>query len=453
MTTSVPTHGQARRASAASAVGSLVEWYDFALYGAAAAIVFNTHFFNSDSPTTGLLASFATFAVGYFARPLGGVLFGHLGDKVGRKPVMIFTLGLMGISTTLIGLLPTYGAIGITAPVLLMVLRVLQGLGAGAEYAGAITLSAESSPPTHRGFYASWSGAGVWVGSAMGVGSFQLCLWLTGDSFETWGWRVPFLVSLVMLAISFYIRRSVNETDSFEKAKDSEAIESQPLVSLLRTDKGRLAVALGSNLMLSGFSYVPQVWALSYLTNDLAVAAGASLAIQSTMLVIGAVSMPFFGRLGDLVGRRRLFLFGCCFGIVWAFPMFMLIDTGNTALIILALSVCFVGAVATCYAAQAAFLTELFPPAKRYSGVAFAREVSGALLGGTAPLAATAMVAWADSWWPVAVWMVGMAVISLISVLASRIYRSDEHQGDVDRFNHIESAPDPSGTATAGVTR
>ncbi|GAA1942585.1 MFS transporter [Nocardioides hwasunensis] len=452
MSTTAPTHQQARRASAASAVGSLVEWYDFALYGAAAALVFNTQFFHSDDPTTGLLAAFAAFAVGYFARPFGGVVFGHLGDKVGRKPVMIFTLVLMGISTALIGLLPTYDSIGVAAPILLVVLRVLQGLGAGAEYAGAITLSAESAPPTHRGFYASWSGAGVWIGSALGVGSFQLCLWLTGDSFDTWGWRLPFLVSLVMLGISLYIRRSVKETDSFEQAKETDTIEPMPLVSLLRTDKGRLAVALGSNMMLSGFSYIPQVWALSYLTNDLAVAASAALGIQATMLVLGALSMPFFGRLGDRIGRRRLFLFGICFGIVWAFPMFMLIDTGSRTLIVLALSICFVGAVATCYAAQAAFLTELFPPSKRYSGVAFAREVSGALLGGTAPLAATAMVAAADSWWPVATWMVVMALISLVAVYCSKNYRSDHDQLDAERFNHNQSQV-PSVRTRAAVTR
>lgn len=434
------TREQARRASLASAVGSFVEWYDFALYGAAAALVFNTYFFVAESPTAGLIASFATFAVGYFARPFGGIVFGHLGDKIGRKPVMIFTLGLMGVSTAAIGLLPSHETIGLAAPVLLVTLRVLQGLGAGAEYAGAIVLSSESSPAGKRGFYASWSGAGVWLGSAMGLGTFQFFYWLTGDAFLEWGWRIPFLMSLVMLAISLYIRRRVKETSSFEEVKNDGEIESMPIVSLLKEDKLRLTVALGSNLMLSGFSYIPQVWVLSYLTNDLGYAALLALGINAIILVSGASAMPVLGHLGDRYGRRKLFMFGCVFGAVWAFPMFALIDTGSTALAIIALVVCFMGAVATCYASQAAFLTELFPPAKRYSGVAFAREVSGALLAGTAPLIATAMVAGADHWWPVATWMVVMASLSFVAVYYSKHFRSDADQEDDDKFNHLPAA-------------
>ncbi|MGH1565460.1 MFS transporter [Mumia sp. DW29H23] len=445
-----PTREQARRAAAASAVGSLVEWYDFALYGAAAALVFNTYFFVNESPTAGLVASFATFAVGYFARPFGGIVFGHLGDKIGRKPVMIATLTLMGISTALIGLLPSYDAIGVAAPVLLVLLRILQGLGAGAEYAGAIVLSSESAPPAHRGFYASWSGAGVWVGSALGLATFQVSLYLTGDAFLVWGWRIPFLMSLVMLAISLYIRRKVRETSSFEEAKNDEQIEAVPLVSLLRTDKGRLAVALGSNFMLSGFSYIPQVWVLSHLTNDLGYAAMAALGINATLLLAGSAAMPFFGRIGDRIGRRKLFMFGAAFGAVWAFPMFWLVDSGSTPLVVLALVVCFVGAVATCYASQAAFLAELFPPATRYSGVAFAREVSGALLGGTAPLVATALIAWADASWPVACWMVANAAVALVAVYFSKNYRSDADQDDVDTFDHVART---SAAATPAAVR
>lgn len=447
MTTTAPPVQQARRAAAASAVGSLVEWYDFALYGAAAALVFNTYFFVDASPTTGLLASFATFAVGYFARPFGGVVFGHLGDKIGRKPVMIVTLGIMGVSTALIGLLPSYHSIGLAAPILLVLLRIVQGLGAGAEYAGAVVLSSEAAPRGHRGFYASWSGGGVWLGSALGLGTFQVVLWLTGDSFDQWGWRIPFLLSLVMLVISLYIRRRVTETESFEQAKtDGTKI---PLLELFRTAKGRLALSLGSNFMLSGFSYIPQVWALSYLTNDIGLAAMAGLGINAVVLVAGAAFMPVFGRVGDRFGRRRLFLFGAGFGIVWAFPMFALIDTRVPVLIILALVVCFVGAVATCYAAQAAFLAEMFPPAMRYSGVAFAREVSGALLGGTTPLIATAMFAGFGHWWPVAVWMVCMATVAFVSVYLSKRYRSDADQSSDDHFNHVTDRP--SGTVFQGA--
>lgn len=438
---------RARRAASASAVGSLVEWYDFGLYGAAAALIFKDYFFGTDDAYVGLMAAFATFAVGYFARPFGGMVFGHLGDKVGRKPVMVGTLALMGISTTLIGLLPGYDTIGWLAPALLVVLRLLQGLGAGAEYAGAVVLSAESAPPSRRGFFASWSGAGVWIGSALGLTVFQAMLTLTGDSFYTWGWRVPFLLSIALLGISLYIRRSVEETDAFVKTKEAKQEENVPLVRLFRTEKRRLAAALGSNVILSGYSYIPQVWILSYLTENVGVAAGLALGINATVLLSGAFFMPFFGALGDRIGRRRLFLYGTSFGIAWPVPMFLLIDSHNTFLIIVGIVVCFVGAVAVCYAAQAAFLTEMFPPAIRYSGIAFARETSGALLAGTTPLVATGLLHFADHWWPIAACMVVYATIALIAVHYSRHFRSDAHQGDPDSFASDVSWSSPEHTA------
>ncbi|WP_208883752.1 MFS transporter [Streptomyces armeniacus] len=432
-------NAKARRAASASAVGSLVEWYDFGLYGAAAALIFKDYFFGTDDAFVGLMAAFATFAVGYFARPFGGMVFGHLGDKVGRKPVMVGTLALMGVSTTLIGLLPGYGTIGWFAPFLLVVLRLLQGLGAGAEYAGAVVLSAESAPPRRRGFYASWSGAGVWVGSALGLTVFQAMHSLTGDSFETWGWRVPFLLSIALLAISLYIRRRVEETETFTETKEAAQEENVPLVRLFKTEKRRLLAALGSNVILSGYSYIPQVWILSYLTEDIGIAAGLALAINAVVLLSGALFMPYFGRLGDRVGRRKLFLFGTGFGIVWPVPMFLLIDTHNTFLIILGIVVCFVGAVAVCYAAQAAFLTEMFPPAIRYSGIAFARETSGALLAGTTPLVATGLLHVAGHWWPIALCMVVYAAVALVSVYYSRQFRTDADQADPDAFRSDEA--------------
>ncbi|MYR97719.1 MULTISPECIES: MFS transporter [unclassified Streptomyces] len=440
---------RARRASMASAVGSLVEWYDFGLYGAAATLIFKDYFFGTDDPFVGLMASFATFAVGYFARPFGGMVFGHLGDRIGRKPVMVVTLALMGISTALIGVLPGHDSVGFLAPLLLVVLRLAQGLGAGAEYAGAVVLSSESAPPSRRGFYASWSGAGVWIGSALGLSVFQGVLALTGDDFYTWGWRLPFLLSLLLLAVSFYIRRKVAETDSFEAVKESEEAPKVPLAQLLRTEKRRLLVALGSNVILSGYSYIPQVWILSYLTDNVGLAAGLALAVNAVVLVSGALFMPFFGALGDRIGRRRLFLYGTAFGIAWPFPMFALIDTHRTPLIIAALVICFVCSVAVCYAAQAAFLPEMFPPALRYSGVAFARETSGAILAGTTPLVATALYRAADSWWPIAVCMVVYAFIALVSVHYSKFFRSDARQGDDAAFASEDTwnSSDPGGAA------
>ena len=425
---------RSRRAATAAAVGSLVEWYDFGLYGAAAALVFNTYFFVAEDPATGLLLSFATFAVGYFARPFGGVVFGHLGDRIGRKPVMIACLLLMGLSTALIGLLPSYAMIGTAAPVLLVVLRVLQGLGAGAEYAGAVVLSSESAVPARRGFYASWTGAGTWAGAVLGLLSMQLMVAVTGDNFLTWGWRIPFLASLVMLGISFYIRRRVRETDQFSAAKTQQRLERIPLVTLFRTEKRRVAVALGASF-ITGFSYIPQVWALSYLTNNLAFSAALALGINATILTVGFVFLPFFGYLGDRIGRRRLFMIGTSFAAIMAVPMFLVIDTRDPVLVTLALVVYFVGAVATSFAAQAAFLAELFPPTLRYSGVAFARELAGAVLGGAAPLIATAIMAATGTWHLIAVFMIINALVALVAVYFSRYFRSDRDQGVVENFD------------------
>ncbi|MET7640936.1 MFS transporter [Streptomyces sp. NPDC005438] len=443
-------NSRARRAASASAVGSLVEWYDFGLYGAAATLIFKDYFFGTDDAFVGLMAAFATFAVGYFARPFGGMVFGHLGDRIGRKPVMVATLALMGLSTMLIGVLPGYETAGWFAPFLLVVLRLLQGLGAGAEYAGAVVLSSESAPARQRGFYASWSGAGVWIGSALGLTVFQLMLELTGDSFYTWGWRLPFLLSVALLAVSLYIRRRVEETEAFVRTKETRQEESVPLVRLMRTEKRRLATALGSNVILSGYSYIPQVWILSYLTENVGVAAGLALGINATVLLSGALFMPFFGSLGDRVGRRRLFLYGTGFGVIWPVPMFWLIDSHHTALIIVGIVVCFVGAVAVCYAAQAAFLTEMFPPAIRYSGIAFARETSGALLAGTTPLVATGLLHAADHWWPIALCMVVYALIALVSVYYSRHFRSDALQADGDSFVREEAWTSDSPPRTPG---
>ena len=423
---------KARRAAMAAAVGSTVEWYDFALYGAAASLIFNKHFFVGDDPTTGLLLSFATFAVGYLARPLGGVIFGHLGDKVGRKPVMIFCLTLMGVCTALIGLLPDYQSIGLSAPLILVALRIMQGLGAGAEYAGAVVMSTESSPPTSRGFYASWSGSGVWLGSAIGLIVMQLTLWATGDKFDSWGWRLPFLFSLIMLGVSLYIRRQVSETDDFKEIDIKNEKTKIPLVSLFKTEKRRLLIGLCSNFMLSGFSYIPQVWALSYLTNNLGMAAMIALGINAIVLISGSVFMPIMGRIGDVIGRRRLFLWGAAFGGIWTIPMFLLIETRHPVLATIGLAVCFFGSVAACYASQAAFLTELFPPQTRYSAVAFSREVSGAILGGLTPLIATAIISATGHWAGIAIFMIANAAVAFIAVWYSKRFRNDAEQWKID---------------------
>lgn len=427
----------ARRAAAASGVGTFIEWYDYSLYAAAAALVFSRQFFGGEDPAVGLLASFATFAVGYFARPLGGIVFAHLGDRIGRKPVLMLTLVIMGLSSALIGALPSYQVMGVAAPALLVSLRIAQGLGSGAEYAGAMTLATESAPRRRRGFYSTWSGSGLWLGSACGLLTFSVLLDITGDQFYTWGWRIPFLASILIVGVSLYVRSRVNETPHFKAATDEDRIQRFPLTSLLRTEKRRLAVGLGSNFLLSGYTYIPQVWALSYLTNNLGVAAGIALAANATLLLVGAPLLPLFGLLGDRVGRRRLFIGAASFAIVWTVPMFMLIETRSTPLIFLALIVCWVGVAGAGVGAQSAFLPELFPIEVRYSGIAFSREITGALLGGTAPLIATALYAATGHWWPIAIFMVVNAVVTLVAVYAAKNLRPDSCQVDAE----VDAAP------------
>jgi MFS transporter, MHS family, shikimate and dehydroshikimate transport protein len=266
-----------------------------------------------------------------------------------------------------------------------------------------------------------------------------------GDAFFAWGWRIPFLFSIVVLAISLYIRLRVAETHRAGGHSTGHTVDKVPLLRLFATETRRLAVALGSNFLLSGFTYIPQVWALSYLTNNLGVATGIALAINAALFLVGAPFLPFFGAVGDRVGRRRLFTFAAVFGLVWTVPMFLLIDTRNPWLIAAALIICWVGVASTGVAAQGAFLTELFPSSTRYSGVAFAREVTGAILGGSAPLIATALYAAAGHWWPIAIFMAANALVTLIAVRQSKHFRSDADQdGEFGPSKPVAEAAGPS---------
>lgn len=412
--------------AASAGIGTFIEWYDFGLYSSASALIFSKLFFGNGG-VEGLLATFATFAVGYFVRPVGAFIFSHLGDRFGRKPILVATLVIMALSTVAMGALPTYHTAGIAAPILLVGVRIIQGLGAGAEFAGAMTMSAEWASPGKRGFFATWPVTGLWIGLTIGVLTFETTRTLTGTSFYTWGWRLPFLASIVLLAVALYVRSRVGETPEFRNAAEEGAIVRFPLGRLLRTEKRRLAVGLGSNVLLSGFAYVPQVWALSYLTNNLGVAAEIALMVNVLMFAIGVPELLLFGALGDRIGRRRLFMGAAAFEILWTIPMFLLINTRSTPLILVALLVCWAG-IAAANAAQGGFLTELFPKEIRFTSIAVSREVTAGLLGGTAPLIATALYAASQHWWPIAVFMLVCAFITLVATFFSKGLRSDVEQ-------------------------
>jgi MFS family permease len=402
------------QAIGASTIGTVVEWYDFYLYGTAAALVLNKVFFPNYDPLVGILASYATFAVGYLVRPFGGVLFGHFGDKYGRKPVLIATLLLMGFGTAAIGLLPTYGAIGIAAPILLLLLRLLQGLGAGAEYAGAILFAAEYGS-TRRGFFASWPPSATDLAIALSAGIFFLFALMPQDQFIAWGWRVPFLLSLVAVGIGYFVRRRILETPEFSAIKDQARKTRAPAWELLTNHPGRVLVAMGANVGPC-VGYVYTVYTLGYMTRQLGVSQTTALIALVIAAACGSIACVLYGRLSDAIGRRPIMIAGSLFGALYAFPFFWLLETRNPVVIVLAMVVGFAVGLRAVFGVQPSFYTELFDVRLRYSGIALARETTGALIGGPLPLIATAAVAAVGgAWWPVAALMV---VCNCVTVLA-----------------------------------
>ncbi|MBV8397836.1 MAG: MHS family MFS transporter [Acetobacteraceae bacterium] len=418
------------RTVVAALAGSALEWYDFGLYGASAALVFGQLFFPEFSSIAGTLAAFATYAIGFFARPIGGIIFSHYGDKVGRKPVLAATLLLMGSATCLMGLLPTYQSVGLWAPVLLVLLRLIQGLGAGAEYGGAALLLAEQRP-AHRAFYGSFAASGVFVGLVLSVGIFSIVTTpLSREALLSWGWRVPYLLSVVVIGVGLYLRYRTPETPEFAKEVQEMHQEARvPLLTLFRTYPKQLLIAMGANLSLVGYSYVVQTFVLTYVTADLGLPRNTGLLGVVLGAGLGAATMPAFGALADRIGARRVIMAGAAFSALFAFPFFWLLDTRETALVWLAIVLGLAVGVGSMFGPIAAFYHDLFQTRVRYTGLVFARETTGAVVGGLTPLIATALVAWSGgSPWPVALYMIVTVLIPLVAV-----YFADEPSRQIDQ--------------------
>jgi len=411
-----------RRVVAASAIGTVMEWYDFALYGAASALVIGPLFFPNETSTVGILAAFATFAVGFFARPLGGFVVGHYGDKIGRKPALVFTVGLMGISTVLIGLLPTYDTVGIWAPILLVLLRLLQGFGAGAELAGAITYIAEYTPPHRRAFFTSIPNAATAVGLMLAVGGFALVSRLPEEQLLSWGWRLPFLASFPILFVALYIRQRLAESPTFAQEQDRLGEPTRmPLSQLLSERKRDVFFGFLSVTGHNANAYVLNAFALSYITATLGLPQ--SVALLALLLAAGAgvVSTPLFGILADRIGRRPVFAGGAAFVALFAFPLFWLLGTGATPAVVFAMVAGYGIGFGAMSGAQGAFLSELFETRYRYTGIATARELNGMLVAGPTPFIASALVAAAGgSPWLVAVYLIGCQALTIVGVTFAR---------------------------------
>ncbi|AZM63486.1 MULTISPECIES: MFS transporter [unclassified Streptomyces] len=407
---------QSRRAGVAALVGTALEWYDFLIYGTAAALVLNKLFFPAESPLVSTLAAFATYAVGFLARPLGGLFLGALGDRLGRKAVLVLTLLVMGSATALIGVLPTYDQIGIAAPVLLILLRLVQGFGAGGEYAGAVVLSVEHADQQRRGAAGAWAPVGYATATLLAAGVFQLFLLMPDDQFRAWGWRVPFLLSLVVVAVGYLIRRQISETPAFEKAQEPETPQRLDLFAALRKEPRSFLVVIGARFAENGFAYLFPVFGVAFVTTELGVSGNVALGAVVAAAALEMITIPVYARLSDRIGRRPVYVAGAIASVVWVIPFFLLVGTGSTWAVMLAFIVGLGVAYPAMLAPQAAWFAELFGTRTRLSGFAFAREIGSVLAGGLAPFVATALFAWAGHWWPVAVYMALMTAITLAAL-------------------------------------
>jgi MFS transporter, MHS family, shikimate and dehydroshikimate transport protein len=419
-----PSPASTRRVVLASFVGTTIEWYDFFLYGTAAALVFNKLFFTNLDPLAGTMAAFGTYAVGFFARPLGGIVFGHYGDKIGRKSMLVTTLMMMGIATVLIGLLPTYNQIGIWAPVLLVLLRFVQGFGVGGEWGGAVLMAVEHSHAGRRGFHASWVQAGVPVGMLLANGVFMLVSRMEETAFLSWGWRIPFLLGVLLLGVGMFIRLKIMESPVFTQAKAEDPGPKVPILAVIRDHPRNVILAMGARFAENAFFYIFTVLALSYGSQQLGMSKAGLL--NAVMLGSAAqlVAIPLFGALSDRIGRRPVYLGGAIFLLLFAFPFFWLIETRESVFVVLAIVVGLIGHSAM-YGPQAAFFSELFGTRVRYSGASLGYQLASPLAGGLAPLIATALLVWSEGKpWPVALYLIGMAIITIVSVwLAEETHR------------------------------
>jgi metabolite-proton symporter len=417
-----------RQVALASFIGTAIEWYDFFLYGTAAALVFNKLFFPNADPLIGTLSAFATFAVGFAARPIGGIVFGHFGDRVGRKSMLVISLLIMGLATAAIGLLPTFASIGIAAPILLVVLRMAQGLGVGGEWGGAVLMSVEHAPKGKRGLYGSFPQMGVPAGLLGATLIFALMQSATTEQqFLSWGWRVPFLFSIVLVGVGLFIRMRIMESPAFEKIKASGEESKTPIVDVVKTHPRNVLVAMGMRIAENGIFYIFTVFVLAYGEETLKLGKTTMLTGVAIAAFIGLFTVPLWGALSDRFGRKRMYMAGAVFSLLFCFPFFELVETKQPVLIWLAIVLGVNVGHDLMYGPQAAYYSELFGTRVRYSGASLGYQLASVFSGGFAPLIATALLA-ANHGSPtlVAAYMAVMAVITVVATaLAPETYKDD----------------------------
>ncbi len=403
-----------------SIIGTAVEWYDFLIYATATALVFNKLFFPTSDPALGTIVAFGTYGVGFFARPLGAALFGHFGDRVGRKAMLAATISIMGVGTFLIGLLPTYAQIGVAAPVLLVILRLLQGIGLGGEWGGAVLMVVESAPTRHRGLLGSMVQIGNPVGNLAAIGMFALVSQLPEATFLDWGWRIPFLISLLLVGVGLWIRVTLQETPAFRALQARADIARLPIAEVLTTNRRPFFIAVGLKISEIAWASIAGVFVISYVTGRLGLPR--SLVLNALLLanVVALFAIPLFGHLSDRLGRKPLCYVSCAFAILFAWPLFALLDTKDPALVTTAIVLGITFGQFMMFGIGAPWYSELFPARLRYSGASLGFQVGAALSGGLSPFIAASLLAWSGgATWPISAYLVLCALITLTAALAA----------------------------------
>ena len=425
----------------ASAIGTTIEWYDFFLYGVVTPIVLNKLFFPTFDPLVGTLLAYTTFFVGFISRPIGGIIFGHYGDRIGRKTVLVLTLLIMGIATFLIGLLPTYASVGVWAPVLLLVLRVFQGIGIGGEWGGAVLMAVEHSPENRRGFYGSWPQIGVPAGLLLASAMVYLLSFLPESDFFNWGWRIAFLISAILVAIGLYIRLKILETPAFTALQKMQKVVHVPFFELWRTHGWNTLLGLGARYIEGVTFNIYGVFIIAYVTGALQLPRQTALA--GVMIASGVMifMLPVFGNLSDCIGRRRMFGYaGLLIGIL-SFPAFAMMETKIPLLIWLAITIPFGLVYPAVYGPQAALFSELFDTRVRYTGISFVYQFSGIFASGLTPIVATSLLpAGGNRPWLICGYILFVSIISAVSVFSMH----DMHKRDITTDNVVRGV-NPTG--------
>lgn len=420
----------------ASLTGSSIEWFDYFLYGTAAALVFNKIFFPMVDPVIGLILSYLSFSLTFFIRPIGGVLFAHIGDRIGRKKTLVLTLSLMGGATVTIGLLPTYDMIGMWAPALLILMRIIQGMGIGGEWGGALLLAYEYAPEKRKGFFGSIPQAGVTIGMLMATFIVSLMTLFSEEDFLSWGWRIPFLLSSILVLIGLWIRKDIDETPDFQKVKQTGQVAKAPLRETLKHHWREVLIAAGLKVVETAPFYIFSTFVVSYATTTLTYQKSQALEAVTLGALVATIMIPLMGLLSDKIGRQRMYAVSVFVLGLFIVPWFMLLNTGTTWGIVLATVIAFGVLWAPVTAVLGTLCSEIFSANVRYTGITLGYQLGAALAGGTAPLITTGLLAKYDGdWVPVAWYLAVTVVISLIAIFcASRVKPTPSVQAQPDHI-------------------